>query len=199
MSTFFLFPRGQKLVAGLGLGMVLLCALLGFFFPTTFFEGYLTAFVFWVEIALGCMALLFLQYLTGGLWGACLTRILEAGMMTLPWCGLLFLPLFLGLPYLFPWIHPVGSELQHLVQQKAAYLNVPFYAVRFCIYFLVLSALALWFRRLSLKRDGNESAAFRHDANLERPVSDRFHAPDELRLYRLGNGAETRMVFPACL
>jgi hypothetical protein len=148
------------LSAGLGLGLVVICAIAGLFFPATFFEGYLTAFVFWVEIALGCMALLFLQYLTGGLWGASITRLLEAGMMTLPLCGLLFLPLFLGLPYLFPWVHPVGQELQQLVRAKEAYLNVPFYAIRFCVYFLVLSALTVWFRRLSLRREANDPDAF---------------------------------------
>jgi hypothetical protein len=153
MRTLFFSPRSQLLCAALGLALLLICAIAGLFAPSAFFEGYLTAFVFWIEIALGCMALLFLQYLTGGLWGACITRLLEAGMMTLPWCAALFLPLFLGLPYLFPWIHPVGAELQHLVTDKAAYLNVPFYVVRYVIYFLVFSVLAFWFRRLSLQRE----------------------------------------------
>jgi hypothetical protein len=159
MNTLLLSSRSQRLSAGLGLGLIVICAVFGFFFPTTFFEGYLTAFIFWVEIALGCMALLFLQYLTGGLWGACITRLLEAGMMTLPWCGVLFLPLFLGLSHIFPWVHPVGEELQRLVRAKDAYLNVPFYVVRFFIYFVVLGALAAWFRRLSLRRDANDPGA----------------------------------------
>jgi hypothetical protein len=140
--------------------LILFCALFGIFFPTSFFESYLAAFIFWVEIALGCMALLFLQYLTGGLWGACITRLLEAGMMTLPWCGFMFLPLFLGLPHLFPWVHPAGEELQRLVRAKEAYLNIPFYVVRFCLYFVVLTTLAVWFRRLSLRRDANDPEAF---------------------------------------
>jgi hypothetical protein len=160
MSALLLSPRAQMLSASLGLALILVCAIFGIFFPTTFFEGYLTAFIFWVEIAVGCMALLFLQYLTGGLWGACITRLLEAGMMTLPWCGVLFLPLLFGLSDLFPWVHPAGEELQRLVHSKEAYLNVPFYIVRFCIYFMVLSALAVWFRRLSLRRDANDPEAF---------------------------------------
>jgi hypothetical protein len=159
MSAFLLSPRGPMLSAAVGLVMIVICAIFGIFFPTTFFEGYLTAFLFWVEIALGCMALLFLQYLTGGLWGACITRLLEAGMMTLPLCALFFLPLFLGLSSIFPWIHPANAELQRLVQAKSAYLNVPFYVVRYAVYFLALSALAFWFRGLSLRR-GNDGAAF---------------------------------------
>ncbi len=159
MSSLLLSPRARFLSAGFGLALILVCGLFGIFFPATFFEGYLTAFIFWVEIALGCMALLFLQYLTGGLWGACLTRLLEAGMMTLPWCAVLFLPLFLGMPYLYPWLHPVGEELQDLVRAKEAFLNVPFYIVRYVIYFAVLSAMARWFRRLSLAREAGDPEA----------------------------------------
>jgi hypothetical protein len=170
VNTLLLSPRVQRWSASLGLGLIAICAVLGIFFPTTFFEGYLTAFIFWVEIALGCMALLFLQYLTGGLWGVCITRLLEAGMMTLPWCGLFFLPLFLGLAHLFPWVHPVGEELQRLVRAKEAYLNVPFYILRFCIYFVVLSALATWFRRLSLRRDANDAEAFTTMQNWSGPA-----------------------------
>jgi hypothetical protein len=136
------------------------CALFGFFRPALFFEGYLTAFLFWVEIALGCLGLLLIQYLTGGRWGMTVTRLLEAGMMTLPLCAGLFLPIFLGMTYLFPWLHPAGSELQHLVHAKRAYLNVPFYVVRYVVYFAVLSALALWYRRLSLRRDEGDAGAF---------------------------------------
>jgi hypothetical protein len=62
--------------------------------------------------------------------------------------------------HLFPWVHPIGEELQQLVRAKEAYLNVPFYIVRYVIYFVVLSALAAWFRRLSLKREANDPDAF---------------------------------------
>jgi hypothetical protein len=159
MTASSIFPRAQKLGAGLGVAALVLCAIYGFFFPISFFEGYLTAFVFWVEAALGCVALLLLQYLTGGRWGMVITRLLEAGALTLPLCAVFFLPVFLGLPYLFPWIHPAGAELQHLVHEKAAFLNVPFYVVRYVIYFGVISLIAFWYRRLSLRRDAADPAA----------------------------------------
>jgi len=157
--TPFSFHRVQRLAEISGLILLTLGAIYGFFFPASFFEGYLTAYVFWVEIALGCLALLFLQYLTGGLWGVTISRLLEAGMMTLPLCALLFLPILLGMTYLFPWVHPVGSELQHLVRSKSAYLNVPFYLLRYVLYFALLSAMALYARRLGVRRDANDPAA----------------------------------------
>jgi hypothetical protein len=73
--------------------------------------------------------------------------------------AVLFLPLFVGMPWIFPWIHPVGARLQHLVAEKALYLNVPFFVVRYLIYFGVLSAFVFWYRRLSLRRDEGDASA----------------------------------------
>ena len=159
MSGPTLFPRLQTTGLNLGLGLLVLCAVYGFFFPASFFEGYLTAFIFWVEIALGCLGLLLLQYLTGGRWGASITRLLEAGMLTLPLCAAFFLPVFLGMTFLYPWIRPAGPELPDLVHEKAVYLNVPFYVVRYFVYFVALSVLAFWYRRLSLRRGTSEASA----------------------------------------
>lgn len=146
----------QRYGVGIGAVLVVLCAMAGFFQPAVFFEGYLSAFIFWVQIALGCLAVLLLQYLTSGLWGAAITRLLEAGATTLPFCAALFLPILFGLPYLFPWIHPVDPGLRHLVAQKEAYLNVPFYLIRYVVYFLVLGGLAAWYQALSLRRGAGD-------------------------------------------
>jgi hypothetical protein len=144
--------------AAIGIILLVLCVVLGFFSPSLFFEGYLTAFVFWIGIPLGCLALLLIQYLTGGQWGLAITRLLEAGIMTLPLCAVFFLPIFAGLSYIFPWLHSESAEVQHLVNDKTVYLNLPFYVVRYVIYFLVLSIMAAWFRRLGLRRDEDPEA-----------------------------------------
>jgi len=159
MTALFLSPRAATKCGAFGLVLLALCGLAGFFDPRPFFEGYLTAFLFWTQIALGSLGLLFIQYLTGGRWGMTVTRLLEAGMLTLPLCAVLFLPVFAGMPWIYPWIHPQGAELQRLVAAKAPYLNIPFYVVRFLIYFGVLGAFAFWFRRLSLRRDQGNAAA----------------------------------------
>jgi hypothetical protein len=159
MTTSPLLQRVSKLGLVLGVVLLAICSVFGFFFPALFFEGYLTAFVFWVGIPLGCLALLLIQYLTGGRWGFAITRLLEAGTMTLPLCAVLFLPILAGMSYLFPWTHPLNGDVGKLVHQKEAYLNVPFYLIRYVLYFLILGALAGWFRRLSLHRDEAESSS----------------------------------------
>jgi hypothetical protein len=151
------FVRVQRVSRTAGWALLLACAVYGVFFPASFFEGYLAAFVFWAEIAFGCMAMLFVQNLTGGLWGMVANRFFEAGMMTIPFCGLLFLPIFFGLPHLYSWVHPGTPELRHLVEEKSAYLNVPFYIARNFLYFGVLSGTAFYLRRLGRRRDSGES------------------------------------------
>jgi hypothetical protein len=158
MTTALSFQRVSTLGLWIGLVLLALCAVCGFFCPTLFFEGYLTAFIFWVGIPLGCLALLFIQYLTGGRWGLAITRLLEAGTMTLPLCAVLFLPVLVGMSYLFPWIHPHDEEMRQMVQAKAAYLNVPFYLIRYVFYFLVLCFFAFWYRKLSLRREDDPEA-----------------------------------------
>ena len=43
-----------------------------------FLRGYLIAYIFWLGLSLGCLALLMVQYLSGGLWGLVLRRVFEA-------------------------------------------------------------------------------------------------------------------------
>ena len=52
--------------------------------PDQFFRSYLVAFVFWNGLTVGSLAVLMLQYLTGGAWGIAIRRELEAATRTLP-------------------------------------------------------------------------------------------------------------------
>ena len=52
--------------------------------PVAFFPAYLVAYLFWVGISLGCLALLMLHHLVGGAWGFPIRRPLEAAAMTHP-------------------------------------------------------------------------------------------------------------------
>jgi hypothetical protein len=171
MSLMTLLDRLERRGEIAGLVLLVLCAIYGFFFPRSFFEGYLTAYIFWIEITFGCLALLLLQYLTGGLWGLVISRVLEAGMTTLPLGALLFVPILLGMTWLFPWTHPatLPEAVRHLIHEKRAYLNVPFFVARNIVYFLLLGGLVLLFRRLSLRRTFGHSTALRSMQNMSGP------------------------------
>src|SRR5439155_25539185 len=92
------------LIAG-GAG-VALCALGALLDPAQFFRSWLFAFVFWLAFPLGCLAILMLQNLTGGRWGAVLRRTFEASSATLPVLAAAFVPVALGVHYLYLWADP---------------------------------------------------------------------------------------------
>ena len=62
-----------------------------------FFQAYLVAYTFWTGVALGSLALLMVQHLTGGAWGVVLRRPLEAAVRTIPFMAVLFLPIAFGM------------------------------------------------------------------------------------------------------
>ena len=135
-------PRLSAAVARVGrpalvVGVVLLaaCAAGAVARPDQFFRSYLLAFVFWNGLATGAMAILMLQYLTGGAWGVSIRRELEAAARTLPLTALAFLPLLAGLHRLYEWTHADVVAADEVLRQKTLYLNTPFFVVRAAVAF----------------------------------------------------------------
>jgi hypothetical protein len=121
-----------------------------------FFRSYLLGFLFWVGIGVGCLGLAMLNHLTGGLWGLVPRRFHEAAARTLPAMAVLFVPVVLGASSLYTWAQPGVVATDELLQAKAAYLNVPFFALRAVLYFAVWGLLA-W-RVSSWSRQQDEGA-----------------------------------------
>jgi hypothetical protein len=145
--------RVQRIAIGVGAAAILVCALAGAANPTQLLRSYLVAYLFWVGCALGCLALLMIQHVTGGAWGVAIRRLLESGARTLPVMALLFVPVALGLRVLYEWAQPEHVAHDPLLQHKALYLNVPFFLGRAAFYFIVWTIVvrALW--RWSLQQD----------------------------------------------
>ncbi|HLW98069.1 MAG TPA: hypothetical protein VKR82_05445 [Candidatus Acidoferrales bacterium] len=122
--------------------------------PQQFFRSYLVAFVFWMGIPLGCLALLMMHHLTGGGWGYLIRRALESGTRTLWLMAILYLPLIFGMTYLYGWARPDAAADPAYVQ-KHFYLNTPFFLTRSMIYFVVWVGLALLLNRWSSEQDGD--------------------------------------------
>ena len=62
----------------------------------------------WLGASLGSMAFLMIQHLTGGKWGMVMRRQLEAAVKMLPLMAVLFIPILVGMPYLYS-----GGEGKH--------------------------------------------------------------------------------------
>jgi hypothetical protein len=143
--------RRPALIAGL---LALAGCVAGAFFSRdAFFRGYLFAYVFFTGLSLGCLAVTMLHHLTGGAWGIPIRRMLESGTRILPLLAVLFIPIALGLKYLYPWARPDEVDQDHILQAKAAYLNVPFFLGRTLFYFAVWIGVAYLVNHWSLEQD----------------------------------------------
>lgn len=118
-----------------------------------FFQSYLFAYLFWIGLALGSMAVVMLQHLVGGGWGLIIRRPLEAAAMQVVLMALLFLPIAFGMHEIYEWTHTEEVLLDPILRQKQGYLNIPFFLIRALIYFGIWIALAYFLNKLSLKQD----------------------------------------------
>jgi hypothetical protein len=126
-----------------------------------FFQSYLMAYSFWLSVGVGSMAIAFIQFLTGGVWGVAVRRVAEAGSATMWLLALLFVPIMAGLPVIYPWARPEEVNLDPLLQFKSAYLNVPFFVSRAILYFACWWVLSLLLTRWSRAQD-EAGDAFTH-------------------------------------
>ena len=126
--------------------------------PAQFFFSYLFAVIFWLGLSLGCLAVTMIHQLAGGRWGYPTRRFLEAGAMTLPLMLLLFVPLFFGLHYLYPWARPEEVMVEKTLQDRHVYNNQWAFIVRQVLFFIVFIIIAARLRRWSLRQDETTDA-----------------------------------------
>ncbi len=136
-----------------------------FLAPASFYSAYLTGFMFWLGLSLGCMAVLMLHHLVGGSWSIVIRRQLESGMMVLPLMAVLFIPILLNLPKLYKWAQPDQLAAHHELQDIAnSYLNPTGTVVRAILYFVIWFGMAYFLNRWSTEQDsiaGQSTLRFR--------------------------------------
>lgn len=159
------FSRFQRASLFVGLISLAACVIGAFTSPGSgeFFKSYLAALLFWTSLTLGSLALLMIQYLTGGAWGLVIRRSLESATRMLPLLIILFIPVVLGLPKLYSWAIEANVKTDALLQHKAPYLNVPFFLVRTGAYFLLWGITIYFLNRWSkdLDRTGDQRFTLR--------------------------------------
>ena len=141
----------RSLVVG-GVALVV-CVIGALSAPDQFFRSYLFSYLFYLGLTLGCMALVMLQYLSGGSWGIVIRRITESATRTIPLLAFLFLPVLIGIPRLYSWSHDEIVKTDPVLQHKHLYLNVPFFIVRVLIYFIGWWLFAHFLNKWSHEQD----------------------------------------------
>ena len=141
-----------------GIVALVICIGGAFINRAQFFQSYLFAFVFWAQLSIGCLALLLIQHVAGGTWGAVIRRPLEAGAMTLPLMAVLFIPIIFGIQDLYVWANPEEVAHSELLTHKAPYLNIPFFIGRTVLYFVIWAGLAYFLNKWSSLQDKDANA-----------------------------------------
>jgi hypothetical protein len=124
--------------------------------------SYLVAWTFATSLALGGLLLLMVGHVAKAGWMVVTRRLAEAVASALPLCLLLFAPIALGLPHLYPWARPEapGSpSLRRAIAHTHAYLNPPFFVLRTVVYFAVFIAVATLLSTWSARNDRAPSLA----------------------------------------
>jgi len=119
-----------------------------------FYSSYLTAYLFFLTLALGGLVFVLLQFVTRAGWSVAVRRLAEHVMGTLPLFLVLFVPVIIGMGDLFPWaVGEGGGEHEALVGSKALWLQPGSWILRSAVYLVLWSVLGWWFRRQSIGQD----------------------------------------------
>jgi hypothetical protein len=143
----------QRISLVTGAAALAICFAAGSRRSDQFFHSYLTGYIFWTGMALGCFGLLMLHHLAGGGWGFIIRRPLESGVATLPLMLFLFVPLLFGLRRLYSWAQPEAVARDVHLQATHVYLNVPFFLGRMGIYFAFWLTFGLLLDKWSVRQD----------------------------------------------
>ncbi len=160
--------RNRALIVGVV--ATVLCIIGAFLDARQFLRSYLVAYVFWLGLPLGSLAILMLHHLVGGRWGFIIQRLLEAAVKTFPAMALLFLPFIIGIRRLYPWAAAHAGGAEHVVTGgKAVYLSPAFFTARAVFYFAVWIACSYALTKWSREQDRSEVSFIGRLQNLSGP------------------------------
>jgi len=145
--------RAKIICAGGGLLGLAGCIAGWIFAPADFFVAYLFGHEFFLGISLGALGLLMIHHLTSGYWGYSVRRFLESAVSTLPLLAVLFVPVFLGLRYLYPWKNPSVVAEDEILRSRVYYLNTAGYVIRSAVMFATWIVMAHCLLKWSAEQD----------------------------------------------
>lgn len=156
--------RARIQPAPLAAAVLLLCALGAWLHPRALLGAWLAAWWFWIGTALGGLANVWLHNLTGGQWGEVIRAPLLRFARTAWIAAVLFLPVLLGMHWLFPWTAQADAGVARWSADlgtpgfKSLWLMPSFFIIRSVAYLLIWSALVALSLRPGLARSQPFSA-----------------------------------------
>jgi len=112
--------------------------------------AWLTAFTFWLSLALGALLFIMIQHAMGGTWFLIYRRLAEALTIPLLLLVVLFIPLLFGAPQLYPW---ASDQLRPtLASEQRTWFTLPFFLIRAAGYFASWVIAAVLLSRWSIQQ-----------------------------------------------
>jgi hypothetical protein len=108
---------------------------------------------YFLSIALGATFWLAIQAVTQSGWSTAYLRIPQAMSNYFIVSMILFAIMFFGIHDLYHWSHADVVANDPLLQHKEPYLNIPFFAIRYILFFALWILLTYRIKKLSLQED----------------------------------------------
>jgi hypothetical protein len=128
--------------------------------PADFYHSYIFSYMLVLGLTVGSLGLLMLQHLTGGIWGMVIRRPLEAASRNLILVLILFLPIVMGMKYLYSgneketgWLNAPKEGEQALTSWQQGYLTSGGFLTRAVLYFAIWIVLMVVFNNWSKQQD----------------------------------------------
>jgi hypothetical protein len=128
--------------------------------PADFYRSYIFSYMLILGLTVGSLGLLMLQHLTGGIWGMVIRRPLEAASRNLVLVAVLFIPIWMGMKYLYSgngsetgWLNAPKQGEQALTSWQQGYLTSGGFLARALIYFAIWIVLMVVFNNWSKQQD----------------------------------------------
>ncbi len=119
--------------------------------------SYLLAYMFFLSICLGGLFLVIMHHLFDAMWSVPIRRICEHLAFLLPVMAVLFIPIALLAPNIYPWMN-IDPAVDHALHAKHALINKRAFYVVAVIIFAIWSFLSYKLRAWSLEQDKTGSA-----------------------------------------
>jgi len=108
---------------------------------------------YFMSVAIGATFWLAIQYITQSGWSSAYIRVPMAMSNYFIISMILFAIMFMGIHDLYHWTHADAVAHDPILKHKAPYLNVPFFAIRYIVFFGLWIFLTQRIKKLSLQED----------------------------------------------
>lgn len=141
-------------IAVVSLVSLILTFVLGSYDAKQFAFSWLFGITVFLTICMGALFWILVHHAVDAEWSVVVRRQLENVASLLPVIGILFIPLIFVAPNLWYWMtYPEGKDI--LLDEKAAYLNVPFFWFRAAFYFGFFTIASWALKKFSVAQDAH--------------------------------------------